>query len=174
MKEEKMKTRETPARFSKSKLDRCALITVGLLSLAAGIIGIFAPVWPTTCFLLLAAGCFSKSSQRLHGWMMSNRLFGSYLQRYKEHGTIGSRVRIGSLVILWTSLLLSSWLVGFSAWISLLLFVVGSGVTAHLLKLPTEANQGSRLNKSGKCQEGQLLMTRQHFSTQVSPNSPWA
>ena len=169
-----MKTRENPTRFSKSNLNRCGLTTIGLISLAAGIIGIFVPVWPTTCFLLLAAWCFSKSSERLHCWMMSNRLFGSYLQQYKEQGTIEARIRTGSLIILWSSLLLSSWLVGFSAWISLLLFVVGSGVTAHILTLPTESNPGSQLDIPVKYQERRLLMTLQHFSAQVSHNFPWA
>src|SRR4029453_5318909 len=95
------------ARGKLSKTRRVFLTIVGLLSLMAGIVGIFVPIWPTTCFLLLSTACFSRSSDRLYRWMNTNSWFGGHVCQYRETGSVDSRVRILGLVSLWFSWLLS-------------------------------------------------------------------
>jgi len=53
------------------------LIGAGFCSLGLGIAGIFLPVLPTTPFMLLAASCFFKSSDRLYGWIRSHPAFAT-------------------------------------------------------------------------------------------------
>ncbi|MDN6206446.1 MAG: YbaN family protein, partial [Staphylococcus simulans] len=48
---------------------RYILITIGLISAIVGFIGIVVPLLPTTPFLLLAAVCFSRSSERFNRWL---------------------------------------------------------------------------------------------------------
>ena len=60
----------------------------GLLSLLLGIIGVFLPLLPTTPFVLLSAYCFSKSSKRLHIWLLNHKLFGSLIRDWEQHGVI--------------------------------------------------------------------------------------
>jgi len=45
----------------------------------------FLPLLPTTPFLLLAAACFIRSSDRFYQWLIHNKWFGSYIQDYREH-----------------------------------------------------------------------------------------
>jgi uncharacterized membrane protein YbaN (DUF454 family) len=121
-----------------SQTARVLLAAVGLLSLLAGIVGIFVPVWPTTCFLLLSTACFSRSSDRLYRWMTANSWFGGHVRRYRETGSIDGRVRNLSLVSLWLSLLLSIALVKSSVWLVVALLAIGIAVSVHLLNLPVQ------------------------------------
>jgi hypothetical protein len=99
-----------------SRTRRYALIAVGWTSVGIGVLGMAVPVLPTTCFLLLAGGCFAKSSPRASRWLYSNRLFGRYVKDYKEAKVIPLRVKGLSLAVLWatigaTVIAVPSWLV---------------------------------------------------------------
>ncbi len=63
---------------------RALLTIVGTVFVSLGIVGIFIPILPTTPFLLLAAACYAKSSQRFYHWLLSNRWFGAYIGNYRQ------------------------------------------------------------------------------------------
>ena len=50
-------------------------IIIGCISLGLGIIGVIVPILPTVSFVLLAAFCFAKSSERLDGWFKNTKLY---------------------------------------------------------------------------------------------------
>ena len=116
---------------------------VGASSVVFGVIGIAVPVWPTTCFLLLAGWCFARSSPRAERWLHENRLFGRYLRDYRERGVISRSVRRNSLVALWGSIAVSALLVAERLWLVALLLTVAAVVTTHLYTLPTDARASS-------------------------------
>lgn len=64
------------------------LTAAGFLSLTLGVIGIFLPVLPTTPFVLLAAGCFARSSPKLHQWLRNTSLFGNILVNWEQNKCI--------------------------------------------------------------------------------------
>ena len=75
---------------------RTIFLIVGLISLSLGTIGIAIPVLPTVPFYLLAAFCFSQSSQKLHDWFLSTELYKKHLDSYvKGEGmTKPTKIRI--------------------------------------------------------------------------------
>ena len=120
-------------------LRRGVYFGVGATSVVLGVIGIVVPLWPTTCFLLLAGWCFARSSPRAERWLHENRLFGRYLSDYRERGIISSKVRHTSLVVLWSFIGVSAILLMSRLWAVALLLFVALAVTVHLYSLPTES-----------------------------------
>lgn len=69
-------------------------LSLGFLSLFLGVLGIFLPVLPTTPFALLAAYFFSKSSKKLHDWLLRQKHLGPLIQNWEDHGVIRPRAKI--------------------------------------------------------------------------------
>lgn len=63
-------------------------LIAGLLSFALGFVGIFLPLLPTAPLMLLAAYCFARSSERLHGWLLGHPRFGPPISDWTERGAI--------------------------------------------------------------------------------------
>lgn len=66
-------------------------MSAGLTSLGLGLIGIFLPLLPTVPFLLLAAFCFARSSERLHRWLVTHPVLGPPIQDWERSGAISMR-----------------------------------------------------------------------------------
>jgi hypothetical protein len=123
--------------MTKSSVRRWLLIAAGVLSLGLGILGIFLPLLPTTPFLLLAAGCFMRSSERLYRWLITHKWFGPYIRNYREHGAITRRAKIGTLALLWGTIGYTALGVLDAVALRVLLFLVAVGVSAHVLHMKT-------------------------------------
>lgn len=63
----------------------------GILALILGVIGIVTPLLPTVPFLLLAAFCFSKSSERLHHWLITHPVLGPPIENWNRSGAISKK-----------------------------------------------------------------------------------
>ena len=61
---------------------------LGLLCVALAMIGIALPLLPTVPFLLLAAFFFARSSDRLHNWLITHRVFGPMILDWQTSGAI--------------------------------------------------------------------------------------
>jgi uncharacterized protein len=68
-------------------------LALGWLFTALGFIGALLPLMPTTIFLILAAGCFARSSPRLESWLLTHPHFGPTLRAWREDGAIGPRAK---------------------------------------------------------------------------------
>lgn len=121
----------------KSKLLRWLLGGLGILSLALGVTGIFVPLLPTTPFLLLAAACFLRSSEKLHLWLLNHKWLGPYIRNYQEYKALPYVTKFWTLLLMWSTIgyavlrVLDSWA------LRALLLLIAAGVTAHILSLKT-------------------------------------
>lgn len=77
---------------------RLIWLLLGFASLALGLIGAFLPLLPTVPLILLSAYFFSKSSERLHNWMLSHNVFGPWINDWRSNGAIIRRVKIYATV----------------------------------------------------------------------------
>ena len=119
------------------RLQHFLLIAGGTLFVALGVIGILVPVLPTTPFLLLAAVCYAKSSQRFYDWLMTNRVFGSYIRNYREGRGISIAHKIVSISLLWLTIGYSAGFAVSQWWLKLILLGIAAGVTLHLVRVKT-------------------------------------
>ncbi|MBN1946915.1 MAG: YbaN family protein [Bradymonadales bacterium] len=126
-------------RAGYGRLGRALLVAAGTLFVLLGLIGVVVPVLPTTPFLLLAGGCYLRSSRRLYRWLYTNRVFGEYLRRYRDGEGLPLATKIWTLLLLWVTLATSAFLVVPAGlwWVRLLLLAVGLGVTIHLARIRT-------------------------------------
>lgn len=79
---------------------RLIMLVIGWVSLALGVLGIFFPLLPTMPFVLLAASCFSKSSPRLHSWLLSQPLLGPMIQNWLREGSISQNTKVTATVFM--------------------------------------------------------------------------
>ena len=77
-------------------------IFIGCISLGLGIIGVILPILPTVPFVLLAAFCFARSSERLDGWFKNTKLYRE--NNIKNGMTKQAKIRIMCSVTLLMSI----------------------------------------------------------------------
>jgi uncharacterized membrane protein YbaN (DUF454 family) len=114
------------------KLKRQLLLAAGTLSLAIGIAGIVIPLLPTTPFLLLAAGCYLRSSPRFYNWLMGNRWLGAYIRNYIGGRGMPLKVKLFTIALLWATIGVSIWLTA-KPIVTIILLIVAVGVSLHII-----------------------------------------
>lgn len=72
--------------------------TAGVISLAFGFIGIVLPLLPTVPFVLLAAFCFARSSERLNEWLLDHQVFGPLIEDWRRSGAIQPKAKLAATV----------------------------------------------------------------------------
>jgi uncharacterized membrane protein YbaN (DUF454 family) len=81
---------------------RALFILLGFLCVGLAALGVVLPGLPTTPFLLLAAACFARSSDRFYRWLVGNRVFGPMIKDWRETRSMSRRsktVALASIVV---------------------------------------------------------------------------
>jgi uncharacterized membrane protein YbaN (DUF454 family) len=110
---------------------------IGTLSLCLGILGVFVPLLPTTPLLLLAAACYARGSDRLHGWLINHRWFGAYIRDYRAGNGIPLRAKVTAIPLIWATIGMTASYAVSQVWLRILLVTIAAGITVYLLSIPT-------------------------------------
>jgi hypothetical protein len=118
------------------------LLVAGSLALGLALIGIVVPVLPTVPFLLVAAYCYARGSERFYRWLVCNRVFGPHLNRYMRGEGVSWKVKAASVTLLWAVIITSVAVLGLPLWARILLLVIALAVTTHLVTLKAKRRAG--------------------------------
>lgn len=77
---------------------RLVWLGAGFLSLFTGLVGIVLPLLPTVPFLLLAAFCFERGSERVHNWLINHNRLGRPIRDWRRYGAISRRAKTMAVV----------------------------------------------------------------------------
>lgn len=121
-------------RLHDSWIMRWIFLGIGITALLLGILGIFLPILPTTPFILLAAGCFARSSERFHVFLLGNRVTGPIIYEWCMHRSIPRRVKrwVYLMIILSFG---SSILIVSALWLKLMLIVLAIVLTTFIWRI---------------------------------------
>lgn len=115
---------------------RYALLTIGWLSVVLGVVGIFLPVLPTTPFLLLAAACFARSSERFYNWLVNHPKLGPWIRDYLDGNGIPLKGKVYAIGLMWLSISVSCFLVPLF-WARTFMLTSAVCVTIYILRQKT-------------------------------------
>jgi len=118
-------------------MKKYVIFAVGCILIVIASIGIFLPILPTTPFVILAAMCFSASSEKTYRLLVKNRFFGPYIENYKNGSGVTVAAKARGIIMLWVLLIISA-IAMHKLWSSIMFAVIGIAVTIHLLLLKTK------------------------------------
>lgn len=99
----------TDATRKVNPLLRPLFLVAGAVLTVVGVIGLVTPGWPGTIFLILAAGCFARSSPKLEAWLLGHPRLGPSVVAWRENGAIPRKIKyiaIGSMIVSFVIVLL--------------------------------------------------------------------
>jgi uncharacterized membrane protein YbaN (DUF454 family) len=122
-------------RPERARWQRVLWSTAGALALVTGLVGIFVPLLPTTPFVLLAAFCFSRGSERCERWLLEHPRFGPMVRDWRERRAVPLRAKqLATVMMALGSVWAAFTLPARVAWLPA---VVCPAVAGWLWRLPT-------------------------------------
>ncbi|NMA80035.1 MAG: DUF454 domain-containing protein [Clostridiales bacterium] len=124
------------------RFKKCLMPSIGFVFLGLGAIGVILPIWPTTPFVLVSVACFS-SSPRIKAKIMKIPFFREHIENYNNRNGLSSKTLLISLIWLWGMLIISMSIIR-ELWAFILLSIVGSAVTTHILFVARPKDKGEK------------------------------
>ena len=118
-------------------LNKYLFLSIGLICMALGFVGVFLPILPTTPFMILAAFCFSKSSERLHNWLLERPHIGKLILDWQNEGVIRKKAKVASTLVIVPLFSYTLIFVQVSVFVKVLLVLIGLGVLYFIWSRPS-------------------------------------
>ena len=79
---------------------------LGCVCIAMAYIGVVTPGIPYSPFVVAAAFCFARSSERAHRWIMTHKIFGPFLTNWSEKRVFPQKMKYLMIAMMSLSLVL--------------------------------------------------------------------
>lgn len=89
-----------------NKIKKLFWNVLGFISLGLAYIGVVTPGFPYSIWIVFAAYCFSKGSERMHRWLYNHKLFGPFLTNWGEKRVFPTKMKYFMLAMMSTSLII--------------------------------------------------------------------
>jgi len=116
-------------------LKKSCLMVLGWISVALGVAGIPLPLLPTMPFLLLAAWCFAKSSEKFHQWLTEHPKLGPIVNPWRQGRGLTLQTKRRIILTMWLSMGVSAAIIAQNK-ISITLFIIGLCTSVYILHQP--------------------------------------
>ena len=123
-------------------MKRTILISLGLLCVGLGFVGVFVPGIPTTIFLIIALWAFTKSSEKLRHWLLNHKRFGPILNNWQEHKVVPRRAKI-LMVVLMSLAVILFYYSSQSLILTIGLIIILVSVAIYVISLPSKIPENS-------------------------------
>jgi len=113
------------------------LIALGWVFIALGVIGIFVPLMPSTIFFILAAWCFSRSSEKFYNRLINHPRVGKIVRDYYEKRGLPLKTKIVSITTMTAVIGISALFFTDHLIVRLLLLTIAVSVSIYIISLKT-------------------------------------
>lgn len=117
---------------------RQLLVVCGTLFVILGIVGIIVPLVPTTPFLLLAAFCYARSSEKLYNKLLNTKWLGEYIKSFQAGKGIPLRAKFVSILMLWLTSGYSIFYIIPLIWVKVIVLGIVSYITYYIWSIPSK------------------------------------
>tara|TARA_R110002073_G_scaffold219406_4_gene379732 strand:- start:1292 stop:1780 length:489 start_codon:yes stop_codon:yes gene_type:complete len=118
-----------------SPVMRSLYLGAGVIALILAVLGAILPVLPTTPFVLLAAACFARGSERFHNKLLANRIAGPIIREWCEHRSIPRRAKRWAYLLMALSFGSSIFILP-AMWHKVILGMMGVILTIFVWRIP--------------------------------------
>ena len=122
-------------------------LILGVVFFFTGLVGVVLPILPTTPFMILAAGCFAKSSPRFHQALLNNRWIGQDLQRWEREHTMLRITKIRATWVIVVMFTISIAVLMGKLWLQFMLIGIAVILLFFLWRVPEGIEQVSSEQK---------------------------
>ncbi|WP_305856738.1 YbaN family protein [Balneatrix alpica] len=127
--------RDRQQKSTAMALRKSLWILLGSLSLVLGVIGIILPGLPGTLFVLFAAWCFAKGSERCYQALLQHPWTGPSIQSWQQYRAMPRKAKKLAYLMLALGWLVGLWMLP-NIWACLAYSLVLMGVSGYLASIP--------------------------------------
>ena len=129
-----------------SQTVRLIFASFGIVFVILGVFGIFLPLLPTTPFMLLAAACFARSSERFYHAIKNHRSIGPIVTEWEEHRSMPRKIKKRVMVLVVVTFAITTLFFAQDTWLRVVLIITALALLVFLHRIPSRDQLSVRVD----------------------------